>query len=81
MGAENSPKDAHGPMDVRLDGPDRLVQYLRNLGMTTAFDEPERCRGSQMHGQLQEGLLDQHHIRAALDDRLGLLGSFLRVIE
>jgi hypothetical protein len=68
-------------VDVRFDGPDRLVEDFRNLGMTASLDEPERGRGAQMHRELQERLLDQCQIRSSLDDLLGLLGALLRVVE
>jgi hypothetical protein len=68
-------------MDVRFDRPDRLVQDLRNLGMTAAFDKPERRRGAQMHRQLQQRLLHEFDIRTALHDLLGLLGTFLRFVQ
>jgi hypothetical protein len=78
--AEYSSENSHGSMHVRFDRPDRLIQYLRNFGMTAAFDETERCGGAQMHRQLQQRLLHEFYVRSTFDDLLGLLGPFLRLV-
>jgi hypothetical protein len=58
-----------------------LVEDLGNFRVAAAFDEAEGGSGSEVHRQLQQGLLDQHHVGAAFDDLLGLLGSLLRCVE
>jgi hypothetical protein len=56
--AEDSTQDAHGSMDVRFDRSDRLVENLGDLRVTATFDEPQGCGRSQVHRELQKGLLN-----------------------